>query len=175
MPGEIPPLTVERNIVSPAGRNGANGGNRAKGTTGATWTGQERIQRRDDWIVQNREATFLVLYDARTGTLRHLSWSDPGGAALPHPIVEGPAGGPKRFDPARAAASTRHILHRLGIPEADGPWKVASSLAGPTGTFRRVYMESPRWCVWSMIDPDSAEVLSLVVSETAESRRVQTP
>jgi hypothetical protein len=132
------------------------------------------MQGSDDWIVQDSEDHFSVLFDARTGALRLLAWSAAPRSAPLDP-AEGHASGRPRLDTARAATATRHILRRLGIPNADGPWRVAPPLPGSASTVQRVYMQSSQWSVWSVIDPRSAELRDLQIMRAPESPGAPTP
>jgi hypothetical protein len=79
------------------------------------------------------------------------------------------------LDPARAVAATRHLLHQLGIPEADGPWTVLSvhrgfPSPGPAEKGWRVSLASRRWFVKATLLTDRAELLQISLLPAREQR-----
>jgi hypothetical protein len=132
------------------------------------------------WVVQSADASptaaFLATFDGRTGTLQRLSWAAPA-AARRRPVegAEGADAGRDLLDAARAVAETRRVLRRLGVPGAGGPWRVVSVQQRRDPSYARagwrVGLSSPRWSVWSFLDPASADLLVISFVPQTEQRR----
>jgi hypothetical protein len=144
--------------------------------------GTKPIPPNEEWVIQRKgtvaTSAFTVAYDADTGTFKHLIWTAPwyvapGVMASRAEGREGePAGeasGRDLLTPARAVAATIRTLHRLEVPEAEGPWKVLSAHRGfptpnsPAYKEWRVALASPRWYVQAALDADSGEMLQIFV------------
>jgi hypothetical protein len=177
-PGEPPRLTLERRALP------------------ATTAAAARIPAHDEWVVEGKDGdgddAFTVAYDAPTGTLLRLFWFARG-TAQSHPqaptsgaraqtegaeVTEGADEASGRrgrdlLDPARAVAATCHVLHQLGIPQADGPWTVLAVYRGfpspgPAAKGWRVSLASRRWLVKATLNTNSAQLLQISLLSARE-------
>jgi len=185
MPGQTPQFIVERNndLAAMAAKAAIPASAATKPTPA-----------HEEWVVECQDSSatddFTVAYDAATGTLKRLSWAAPprqnaeNARNVLHvltPESEGDATGLDLFNRGRAVDATRHLLHHLGIPEADGPWRVVSvhrrlpSPRSSTGKEWRVYLSSRRWQVKTCLDAVTAQILQITIDPAPEPRGSREP